>query len=264
MIQSMELPLVVFTVLSQLAIGLALMDVLRTTGIWSVSPPALRRQWLVASAVMALGLLVSLTHLGNPLGAPRAITHLSTAWLSREVLLFGLLVILMGATALKGASRPLVWMSASVGLAGLVVQGMVYSPPAFPALNNAVPFALFLITAATLGAAAATWFAPAEGQPVLKTTLVSALCAGLILVLVVPCVWASGGTVMRETAAAYAASPLYWLYAVLGLALPLAVVLRLRRIPSWVPLVILAGAICGRIVFYLDTVHTASNLGGLY
>jgi hypothetical protein len=37
-------------------------------------------------------------------------------------------------------------------------------------------------------------------------------------------------------------------------------VLKAGRIPALAPVLILIGAVCGRIVFYLDTVHTAANL----
>jgi DMSO reductase anchor subunit len=68
---------------------------------------------------------------------------------------------------------------------------------------------------------------------------------------------------MRLTGLAYLASPLYWAHIVLGLAVPLAVILVCRRIPSWLPILLLAGALCGRVVFYLDTIHTGVNIGGL-
>ncbi|WP_106004625.1 DmsC/YnfH family molybdoenzyme membrane anchor subunit [Neomoorella humiferrea] len=34
---------------------------------------------------MAAGMLISLGHLGSPLGAPRAILNLKSSWLSREI-----------------------------------------------------------------------------------------------------------------------------------------------------------------------------------
>jgi len=40
------------------------------------------------------------------------------------------------------------------------------------------------------------------------------------------------------------------------------VVVATRRIPSWLPLLLLAGALCGRVVFCVDTVHSAANIGG--
>lgn len=264
MTPSLELPLVVFTVLSQMAVGLTLLYALRTAGSPGPAEASARTQWLAAAGIMAFGLLVSLTHLGHPEGAPFALVHLSTAWLSREALLFGLLVALMVATALAGARRGLVLLTAALGLLALFVQGMVYAPPSFPAVNNALPFVFFLVTAIVLGAGASAWFAPEDKQPFLRAILVGALSAGLLLFLAVPCMWLSGGTIMHLTGMAYLASPLYWAHIVLGLAVPLAITLTIRRIPLWLPLLLLAGALCGRGAFYLDTVHSAVNIGGLY
>ena len=76
--------------------------------------------------------------------------------------------------------------------------------------------------------------------------------------------WLSGGAVQRMTALAYFSSPLYWAHILLGLALPLLVVLKAGRIPAWLPVLVLGGALCGRIVFFMDTAHSAANMGGLY
>ena len=277
MFAELELALVLFTTLSQLAVGLALLF-----GLCAVSSPAsattaakplwlgafgldwlpaIGLQWLVAAAILSLALLASLAHVSYPFESPRTIVALSTSWLSREVLVFGLLVALMGVTALLGA-RWLVLASAALALLSLFVQSMVYSPPSYPALGSGMTFAIFLLTAVNLGAAGAAWFAPAGEQPLLRAVLTGSLCAALILFLAVPNMWASGDTVMRLTAAAYFASPFYWAHIIGGLALPLAVVVATRRIPSWLPLLLLAGALCGRVVFCVDTVHSAANIGG--
>lgn len=264
---AMELPLVVFTLLSQLAIGLVLVGAVRQfagDGPAGTGAPGLRREWLLAAGLLAAGLVASLFHLGHPGGAPRAITHLATAWLSREVLVLGLLLAAILAAALTGLGRGLVGLCAALGLGALLVQGMTYAPPSFPALHNGLPFVFFAVTAVTLGAGAAAWLAPDSRQGLIAGILTVGLAVGLVVFLVVPCVWLSGGTVMRETAQAYLASPLYWTHVVLGLALPLALVLKAGRIPALAPVLMLVGAVCGRIVFYLDTVHTAANLGGLY
>lgn len=262
---AMELPLVAFTVLSQLAIGMALLYALRTSFAGAgAEPRGARTEWLVAAALLGLGLLLSLLHLGHPTGAPTALANLATSWLSREALLAALLVALMVATALRWRLRILVWVTAAVGLATIFVQGMVYSPAGYPALHNAFPLAFFLLTAVVLGAGAAAWFASPERQPLVRAVLVGGLAMSLMLYLVVPYAWLSGGTVERLTGENWFASPYYWTHVVAGLALPLAVVLWTRRIPRWLPLLLIAGAVAGRIGFYADTVHAAANMGGLY
>jgi len=261
---SMELPLVLFTILSQTAVGIVLLSGLRRWSLAGGAGQADRREWTAAAALLALGLVFSLFHLGHPLDAVTALKHLSTSWLSREALVFALLAGLMLLAGVQGLPRGIVRLTVAGGLLGLLIQGMTYAPPSFPAINNVLPFVFFLVSAVTLGAGAASLLAPEEARPALVRVLIAGLWAGLGVHLAAPCVWLSGGTVMRLTGQAYLASPLYWAHIVIGLALPLWVVLKSRSIPRWLPFVLLAGALCGRIVFYLETMHTAANMGALY
>lgn len=287
MFSELELPLVFFTTLSQLAVGMVLIYGLCAIAApaaasarpqwlnapWLKAPwlnalglpwhPATAIPWLAAAAILGLALLASMAHVSYPLESVRTLAALSTSWLSREILVFGLLMALMGLTGLLGACRWLVAVSAVVGLLALFVQSEVYSPPSYPAIGNGVTFIVFIVTAVSLGTSGAAWFAPAERQPLLRAVLAGSLCAALVLFLAAPCIWSSGSSVMRQTAEAYFASPLYWTHIVLGLALPLVVVLAVRRIPGWLPLLILLGALAGRIVFCVDTVNSATSIGGL-
>lgn len=274
---SMELPLVLFTLLSQTGIGLVLLSGARRFGTagasdaqgaqgaaGSPSADADRRQWIAAAALLALGLAFSLLHLGHPFESFMALKHLSTSWLSREALTFAALTALIAFTALRGLPGMLVRLSVAVALLGLFIQGMTYAPPSFPALHNGLPFAMFLLSSLVLGAGAASLIAPATARPGLARVLAWGLGAALFVHLLAPSIWLSGGAVARMTGEAYFASPLYWTHIVVGLALPLCVVLKKHDVPSWLPWVLAAGALCGRIAFYLDTVHTAVNLGALY
>lgn len=261
---SMELSLVAFTVLSQFAIGIALLYTLRAAVAGRAPEAGAQRQWIVGAALLAVGVLLSLLHLGHPMQAPMALSNIGTSWLSREVLLASLLVALMAATAWRVRQWPLVLVTAAVALATLFAQGMVYSPPGIPALHNAFPFAFFLLTAVILGAGAGAWFAPADRQPLMRGVLVAALCAALLMYVVAPYAWLTSGTVEQATGRAWLASPFYWVNIGVGLALPLALLLTMRRIPGWLPLLLLVGAVSGRIAFYRDSVHAAGNMGGLY
>lgn len=264
---SMELPLVIFTVLSQAAIGLVALSAVRQWATERGPVGNVRGEWLAAAGLLAVGLLASLFHLGHPFGAPNAIKHLGSAWLSREALAMGLLlaVVVAGAlTAREKASTPLALLAVLAGILALLATGMTYAPPSFPALSNGLPFVFFLITAAVLGAGLASYFAPAERMGLVRAVLAGGLLVGLVVWLVAPCVWLSGGAVMEMTGRAWLSSPLYWARLTLGLALPLAVVWRSRDIPAWLPLLLLAGEILGRMVFFAETAHTAANIGGLY
>jgi len=262
--QSMEFPLVLFTVLSQAAIGLTMMRAVRTAS--GNAGTDARKEWLMIAGLMAAGLLGSLFHLGHPLSAPTALTHLGSAWLSREVLFAGLFMgvaaIAVLASGISGKAA-LAWIGATLGLGVITSAGMTYAPPALPALNNALPAAFFLTSAVILGAGFGGWFAGEKLQPLMARIFTTALVVGLILYLVAPCVWMAGGSVMRMTGESWLSSGFYWAH--LGvLAVALGVIWKTRTIPAWLPILVLVGELVGRAGFFADTIHTAANMGGLY
>ncbi|MFZ0132506.1 MAG: DmsC/YnfH family molybdoenzyme membrane anchor subunit [Desulfobacterales bacterium] len=263
---NLELPLVFFTVLSQTAIGLVAISTLRQ---WAVEGPTgnIRQEWITASAFIIAGMLASFFHLGHPLQGYTALKHLGRAWLSREVLAVSIFLVLtiLGLLMAGGRINKLVAFGAAlVGLATIFFMGMTYSPPGYPAINNVLPLVFFLLTALLLGTSFASWFASSEKRIWLTRVLTASLIVGLVVYLIVPCIWLSGGTVMAQTGWAWIGSPLYWARILIGLLLPLAVVWTSRDIPVWLPVIILLGEIMGRMVFFKDTVHAAGNLGGLY
>ena len=264
---SMELPLVFFTVLSQMAIGLVLMNTIRQfAGTGGVSGNV-RSEWLAAAALVGLGLLASFAHLGHPFGAPRALTHLGKAWLSREALGVGIfltLTVVTGFSARQKANPLLALLAVAAGLATLLFTGMTYAPPSYPAINNVLPFLFFLFTVCILGSGVAVYFTPEARMPLLTRILTVSLITALVVYLIVPCVWLSGNTAMALTGKAWLGSWLFWLRIVVGLVLPLAVVAKTRTIPLWLPALLLIGEILGRIVFFSQTLHSAANIGGLY
>lgn len=274
--QNIELPLVLFTVLSQAAVGMALFLALRSCVCATGTGPAIgpdigkdatgnRTEWLAATAAMGVALLASLFHLGHPAGAVRTLAHLEKAWLSREILAFGAFAALLAVAAFTGkAGAGLRAAAALMGLFALYTSGMTYAPPAMPALHNAAPLGFFLLSALLLGASFGSWFAGDARQPMLRTVLLGSLAAALAVYVIVPCVWASGGTVMQMTARAWLASPLYWARLVLGILVPLVVMIRSPRIPRWMGPLVLLGELAGRAVFFGATVHAAMNLGAPY
>ena len=262
--QSIEIPLVVFTVLSQAAIGLTLMRAVRTASGGAGDNPAM--EWRMIAGLMLVGLVASLFHLGHPLDAPTALKHLGTAWLSREVLLSGMFMALAGLAAVTmgvGGAPASAWLGAFLGLGAIGCAGMTYAPPALPALNNALPTAFFLASAVILGSGFGSWFAGEGRGPLMVRIFMTGVVVGLVLYLIVPCVWASGGEVMRMTAQAWFDSMFYWTHIGI-LAVGLAVVWQSQTIPVWLPVLMLLGELLGRAGFFADTIHTAANIGGLY
>lgn len=267
--KGLALPLVIFTVFSEIAIGLVLIS---TTRQWAVSDaPALRSrvEWVTIGGLLAVAVVASLFHLGDPWGAMRALNNWQTAWLSREILgviLFGLLIAAIFFTELRrSAPGWLLKLCALIGLATLFATGMTYSaPPNLPALNNGLPMLLFGLTALMLGTAFGSYFAQPRHQSLLFGALVTTLLVTLAINLTVPSVWSSGGAVLQQTAKNYVASPIYWSYIGVGLLLPLLVLWWTRRIPAWLPILLLLGESVGRIALFVLAATTSANLGQLY
>lgn len=152
-----EWPLVFFTVMSQLVVGaVATLWLLEAFG---KPVKASTGKPLVASLIIVLGagLLISLFHLGHPLLAFRAITNLGGSWLSREVVLFSITLVLLilyylklsgagsnGRTAMAGVAT-------LVALLALIASALVYTIPARAGWDNLYPTFFFIMTAVILG-----------------------------------------------------------------------------------------------------------------
>jgi len=262
-----ETSLILFTVFAQLSIGLVAVSAIRQMAGPDTQPEKIRTEWLVAGGVLLAGMIASTFHLGVPQGAPRALVHLASSWLSREALTVGLflaLVVLGLVIMREKAIRGLVVVTAIVGLLAIYSMGMTYAPPSFPAINNVLPFVFYLITAVLLGASVGVMFAQESKKPLVGSILTVGLIVGLVVYLVVPCIWLSGGAVMKQTGISWIGAPLFWGRIVVGLALPLAIMGTMKKVPNWLWVLILAGELMGRAVFFANTVHTATNMGGVY
>lgn len=165
--QTQEWPLILFTILGQMAVGsfivlgIAHYFANRKYGAEQADRLA-DRALLGIWPVLGLALLASLLHLGNPLNAPRAISNLATSWLSREiltsVLFFGLGVVFaflqwrkLGSASLRNA---LAWLASLVGLVLVYAMSQVYSLAAQPAWNSLATPVSFFVTTFLLGSLA--------------------------------------------------------------------------------------------------------------
>lgn len=261
-----EFPLVIFTVLTQFAVGLALFAAfksLRCAGSTAKECEDISawrsKDWFAAFLLAAFGLGASMFHLAQPLRAMEALGNLSVSWLSREGLIFGLFTVLALVNALR-ESRCLAVLAALCGVAAVVAQGMTYAPAALPAVSNGVPMLLFLLSALVLGALAGQVNGLHDFGTAFRVS-----CAALVAVLlIVPCLWTSGGTVMQASAALWMQSWMFW--AGLGLT-ALAFIISLRSgAEAAMPclLLTLGGVVLTRIIFFGGVVHTAVNLGMPY
>jgi len=153
-----ELPLVAFTLLIQMAVGMAVCGLMLAS--------ITMRTLLSIGILLALGGALSFLHLGRKRNAWRAVTHLKKSWLSREVLMAGF----FGASWIGTAgwewfhkATPSYWPMALLG-AGLVYSmARVYRLRAVPSWNTWRTQATFFLTAIVLGVLGMNLFVPISG-----------------------------------------------------------------------------------------------------
>jgi anaerobic dimethyl sulfoxide reductase subunit C (anchor subunit) len=159
-----EWALILFTILSQMAVGAFwVLGVVHTYARRKAGETAADRMsdgaLMVIGPVLVLAFIASLFHLGSPLNAPRAVISLGTSWLSREIF-FGALFAMVGALfallqwrkiGSPNLRTVLAWVAAAVGLAFIISMAMVYMVPAQPAWNTFLTPISFFTTTALLG-----------------------------------------------------------------------------------------------------------------
>jgi anaerobic dimethyl sulfoxide reductase subunit C (anchor subunit) len=159
-----EWALVAFTILAQMSVGSFL--VLGVVHFFAARAKGEKpadelsdRALLAIFPVLALGLLASLAHLGNPLNAYRAVTNVGTSWLSREILcgvLFAVTGALFALMQWRKLSSPAVrnivaWVAAAIGLVLVYSMAQVYMIPARPTLDLVTTPLAFYTTTLLLG-----------------------------------------------------------------------------------------------------------------
>ncbi len=161
--------LVVFTVLTQVSVGLHLMRAWFRHAIFECGPPTevgtivdpIRPAALV---ILAIGTAAGMLHLGRVGAARFTLSNLKSSWLSRElalVLLFGAALALFYPVERMSIGAParreiLWWVVASLGLAVVLAISRVYMIRTVPAWNSLATPAAFFGTTFLLGAAVLT------------------------------------------------------------------------------------------------------------
>jgi anaerobic dimethyl sulfoxide reductase subunit C (anchor subunit) len=160
-----EYSLIVFTILSQLAVGafctlgLIFAWIARQQG-WQVAHDLTISGWPLISAVMGIALLTSLLHLGLPSRAWRAFSNLRQSWLSREILfatLFAGFSLLFAGLQWFGWSDPslrdiLGVITGLTGLALVFVMSKAYRLRTIPTWDTWLTPVSFFVTTFLLGA----------------------------------------------------------------------------------------------------------------
>jgi anaerobic dimethyl sulfoxide reductase subunit C len=272
------LSLVLFTVLAEAAVGLV-----AVYGLYGLTAGAReqsaaygrlgRAVFLTAGGTTVVAMLISLSHLGWPVFAPRALMGLGSSPLSWEVLLTGLFaaltLILWWMSRTGTVAGWLTGVCALLGVAATYFSGRIYALPAIPANANAFPVVLFMATALVTGAAVlllllALTEAGKALAPAWLSNLSLVTLGAVVLAAVVSWTYTSaaagGAPEAQAQAAHYTGSSLQLVRLVAGLLLPGAVLAWMARRPRniavaslLVAAVLLGGEIAGRFLFFEST-----------
>jgi DMSO reductase iron-sulfur subunit len=220
-------PLIVMTVLMQLAVGMVVASLFTAEPKWSAT---------IAFGVMQIALAASTFHLGRPIHAIRALKMWKRSWLSREVLLFTLFAgatsAYVGGLWLGHPLAPLAGIGAAVlGVLGTIASSCIYLVPARPAWNMPHTTVSFLLTGAILG----PWF---TGQ--FHAVAVTAAVAQIANELVRYARLSKSSEPEQNGSARLLASPLF------------VVRLVLLLVPT--PVTALAAELLGRYLFFVTVV----------
>jgi anaerobic dimethyl sulfoxide reductase subunit B (iron-sulfur subunit) len=138
-----ELPLVAFTLLIQMAAGMAVVSLF--------SGPLSLLLLFVLGGLIGTGGVVAFLHLGTPTNAWRAVFHLKKSWLSREILMFGLFGMSWSLTLFLPGMGKLPLALCGIGLIYSMAQ--VYRLRSIQAWDSNLTLWAFALSSMVLGGA---------------------------------------------------------------------------------------------------------------
>lgn len=154
-----EWPLMMFTLISQLAIGSFIILVL-VRAHYNRKDAKLGKEltdfgFKFVGPLTALALIFSLFHLGTPMGAYRSIFNLDSSWLSREILTAGGFFVLWFVTykayQKENSGIALGAITSIVGLAAIFSMASIYATSIRPAWSNVNTYVAFYGATFALG-----------------------------------------------------------------------------------------------------------------
>lgn len=277
---SEEWPLMFFTILTQFAVGSYIFFVvfrsLNKKVDRETSVKMTKLGMTIIGPVMLVALVLSIFHLGTPLGAYRSILNLDSSWLSREILFSGLFFALwiVGYVLERSGkwNQTLGWVNSVVGVAVVFSMASIYASSIMPAWSDLNTYLSFFGTAIVFGAASSVLFILLSKEEksqqiisILKITGVIGIVAigfQLIYLPVYISGLTTGGAAGLESAAAVSSSYLFttilrWVLTVAGLAILVYGLTREVVSKSFYQLayaalgLVLVGEFLGRFLFYL-------------
>lgn len=155
--ENTEWALILFTVLMETVIGaFAFTTWFRQRNKDAARDGAYRKVVLVLLPIAAVALVASLFHLGRPQYAFRALTHLGSSWLSREIFFSGGVFVLLLVSVLvekQAMLRKVVdWLAVLAGVCALASMATSYHRTMMPAWQGFNTYVMFYAGAVLLGA----------------------------------------------------------------------------------------------------------------
>jgi DMSO reductase, anchor subunit DmsC len=147
-----ELPLVIFTVLAQSAVGTWLVfSVVLCTTTNAQSRHYVHKTMMVILALLGLGFIASVAHLGTPMRAFNSLNRVGESMMSNEIACGAAFFALAGLYWLLAIMRKMpiglgkLWLivTAIIGLIFMVVMNLVYHIPTVPTWNTPLTSCLF-------------------------------------------------------------------------------------------------------------------------
>lgn len=187
-----EWPLIVFTLLIQLSVGSTVFttftlvyaaDRLHVQEKWRVAAPAM----LLAFIAGVLGLVASTAHLGYPLNAFHALSHIGSSWLSREIVFASLYLGVLGLTTLialvsKRVVTSFLLLASLLGLIDLFCMSAIYVHASVATWMHINTYVMFYGSALSLGAITALWrISRCPWLPWQRARRIAVVCGGILI-----------------------------------------------------------------------------------
>ncbi len=259
---SIELSLGLFTTFMQIAVGLSLyLSYAQLTS--EGGSTAFQKEWLMVFGLCGLGLLISILHLGKPFYAIFAVKNLGMSWLSREGIFVGIFLVLSFLSYYTKTSAGLTMATLVSALLCIISQGFTYAATGYPAIDNIYPLIWFTLSSLAAGGAAFLYFSSEAEDSVISPLVPFCIVALAIALVALPFTWMSSDqAVIQETAANWFASPLFWA-GIICLAIS-AVLAFMKKAAVAIFALCALGVFLTRLVFFVSTVHTSSNIGNIF
>jgi anaerobic dimethyl sulfoxide reductase subunit C (anchor subunit) len=205
-----ELPLLIFTLFLQGSVGVTLW---LAFGGEHASPRSALLPSVGAFVLASLGLLASALHMGYPLNALNALRHVSSSWLSREIVFASLYLGSLGLAILllftkKAGGKLLLAVAGLVGVVDVFCMAQIYMHTSVVTWQHINTLVLFIGSVGIIGSACMAVGTPSQ------TTLRAAVVIITLLVLVrlvMQQVWLADLAAVDNTVVTFPHAPLQML-----------------------------------------------------